>query len=122
MARRDARPERVAVVDSPTVSTHVLDTQAGLPRPGVKVRLVRLLDDGAEAPAGDGITDTDGRIRSLLRGPLLPGAYRLYFDLRGHGAEFFESVTLGIRIEDAARSYHVPLLLAPYAMTTYRGS
>jgi len=122
MARSDGRPERVATSDSPTVSTHVLDTQAGLPRPGVKVRLVRLLDDGAEAPVGNGITDADGRIRSLLRGELIPGDYRLYFDLRGHGGEFFESVTLGIRIDDAARSYHVPLLLAPYAMTTYRGS
>ncbi len=122
MARSDGRPERVATSDSPTVSTHVLDTQAGLPRPGVKVRLVRLLDDGAEAPVGNGITDADGRIRSLLRGELIPGDYRLYFDLRGHGSEFFESVTLGIRIDDAARSYHVPLLLAPYAMTTYRGS
>jgi hydroxyisourate hydrolase len=122
MARSDGRPERVATSDSPTVSTHVLDTQAGFPRPGVKVRLVRLLDDGAEAPVGNGITDADGRIRSLLRGELIPGDYRLYFDLRGHGGEFFESVTLGIRIDDAARSYHVPLLLAPYAMTTYRGS
>ncbi len=122
MARSDARPERVAAADNPTVSTHVLDTQVGLPRPGVKVRLVRLLDDGAEAPVGSGTTDADGRIRSLLRGELIPGDYRLYFDLRGHGGEFFESVTLGIRIDDAARSYHVPLLLAPYAMTTYRGS
>jgi 5-hydroxyisourate hydrolase len=106
----------------PTVSTHVLDTQAGLPRPGVGVRLVRLLDDGAEVTAGHGVTDADGRIRSLLRGELIPGDYRLHFDLRGHGSGFFESITLGIHIEDAARSYHVPLLLAPYAMTTYRGS
>ncbi|MDQ3553992.1 MAG: hydroxyisourate hydrolase [Chloroflexota bacterium] len=122
MARSDARPERMPAGEAPTFSTHVLDTQAGLPRPGVKVRLVRLLDDGAEVPAGRGVTDVDGRIRSLLRGELIPGDYRLYFDLRAHGGEFFESVTLGIHIEDAARSYHVPLLLAPYAMTTYRGS
>ncbi len=122
MARSDARPERMPAGEAPTVSTHVLDTEAGLPRPGVKVRLVRLLDDGAEVPVGQGVTDLDGRIRSLLRGELIPGDYRLYFDLRGHGGEFFESVTLGIRIDDVARSYHVPLLLAPYAMTTYRGS
>lgn len=122
MARSDAGRGRTAMTDTPTVSTHVLDTQTGLPRPGVKVRLVRLLDDGAEAPAGHGVTDSDGRVRTLLRGELILGDYRLYFDLRGHGGEFFESVTLGIRINDADRDYHVPLLLAPYAMTTYRGS
>ncbi len=122
MARSDARPERMPAGEAPTVSTHVLDTEAGLPRPGVKVRLVRLLDDGAEVPAGQGVTDLDGRIRSILRGELIAGDYRLYFDLQGHSGEFFESVTLGIRIDDVERSYHVPLLLAPYAMTTYRGS
>ncbi len=122
MARSDERRERTETTTAPTVSTHVLDTRAGLPRPGVKVRLVRLLDDGAEVPAGHGVTDADGRIRSLLRGELIPGDYRLYFDLRGHGGEFFESVMLGIHIDDATRSYHVPLLMAPYAMTTYRGS
>ncbi len=122
MARSEARPERMPAGAAPTVSTHVLDTEAGLPRPGVKVRLVRLLDDGAEVPVGQGVTDLDGRIRSILRGELIAGDYRLYFDLHGHSGEFFESVTLGIRIDDVARSYHVPLLLAPYAMTTYRGS
>ncbi len=122
MARSETRPERTATTYAPTVSTHVLDTQAGLPRPGVKVRLVRLVDDGAEVPAGHGVTDADGRIRSLLRGELIAGDYRLYFDLRGHGSDFFESVTLGIHVDDATRNHHVPLLLAPYAMTTYRGS
>lgn len=123
MARSEARPEReAAAVARPTVSTHVLDTQAGLPRPGVRVRLVRLIDDGAEVPAGQGITDADGRIRSLLRGELTIGDYRLYFDLRGHGGSFFEAMMLQIHIEDVTHSYHVPLLLAPYAMTTYRGS
>lgn len=123
MARSEARPEREATTEAqPTVSIHVLDTQAGLPRPGVRVRLVRLVDDGAEVPAGQGITDAEGRIRSLLRGELTLGDYRLYFDLRGHSGSFFEAMMVQMHIEDATRSYHVPLLLAPYAMTTYRGS
>lgn len=123
MARREARPAREGTTDvRATVSTHVLDTQAGLPRPGVRVRLVRLVDDGAEVPAGQGITDVDGRIGSLLRGELTSGDYRLHFDLRGHAGSFFEAMMVQIHIEDVTRSYHVPLLLAPYAMTTYRGS
>ncbi len=67
------------------------------------------------------MTDDDGRIRDLLGGVrLVPGVYRLSFDL-GSG-RFFERVALEVRIDDAGRSHHVPLLLAPYGLTTYRGS
>ena len=105
---------------SPTISTHVLDTASGRPAPGIAVRCWRLDGDAAEA-VGDGVTDDDGRIRDLLGDvPLVPGLYRLSFDL-GSG-RFFERVTLEVRIDDAGRSHHVPLLLAPYGLTTYRGS
>ncbi len=104
-----------------TISTHVLDTQLGQPAPGIRVRLSRLVDDGAEVPAGEATTDADGRVRELLGGELTPGDYRLTFWLGSRGG-FFERVSLDLHIEDAARSYHVPLLIAPYGMTTYRGS
>ena len=35
---------------------------------------------------------------------------------------FFRRLSVDLRIDDTSRSYHVPLLLAPYSMTTYRGS
>lgn len=35
---------------------------------------------------------------------------------------FFRRLTIDVRITDTARSYHVPLLLAPFSVTTYRGS
>jgi 5-hydroxyisourate hydrolase-like protein (transthyretin family) len=35
---------------------------------------------------------------------------------------FFRRLTLDLRVTDAKRSYHVPVLLAPYSLTTYRGS
>jgi 5-hydroxyisourate hydrolase len=104
----------------PTISTHVLDTAAGSPRPGITVRLRR------ESPAGgslvaEGVTDQDGRINDLLNGGTLePGAYRLEFDLDRDG--FFTAISVDLRIEDVTRSYHVPLLLAPFGLTTYRGS
>ena len=104
----------------PTISTHVLDTGTGYPAGGIHVALWRL-GDGEPAPAGEGVTDADGRIADLLRGgELVAGRYRLAFDL-GPG-RFFEAASLDIRIEDAGRSHHVPVLVAPYGLTTYRGS
>lgn len=107
--------------DRPTISTHVLDTATGAPRAGVPVRLRRLAAEGGGAVVGEGVTDDDGRIRDLLRGRSLePGAYRLEFGLGPD--RFFTAVALDLHVEDATRSYHVPLLLAPFGLTTYRGS
>jgi len=105
----------------PTISTHVLDTMLGLPARGIRVRLSRLVDDGAEVHAGEGKTDADGRVYELLAGDLLPGDYRLTFWLGGRGG-FFERVSLDLHIDDVTRTYHVPLLLAPFGLTLYRGS
>ena len=109
----------------PTISTHVLDTELGMPAQGVRVTLYRL--DVAEAPIRmtQALTDSDGRIRDLLERPLVAGDYRLEFDLRREddgAAGFFRQMTVDLTITDVLRSYHVPLLLAPYSMTTYRGS
>jgi 5-hydroxyisourate hydrolase len=105
----------------PTISTHVLDTAAGIPRAGVRVRLRRPAG-GAGAPVvGEGVTDDDGRIRDLLDGEVLePGTYRLEFALDPEG--FIAGFALDFRVGDATRSYHVPLLVAPFGLTTYRGS
>ncbi len=105
----------------PTISTHVLDTELGSPAPGITVRLAVILDDGALKPIGEGVTDLDGRIPSLVD-PLVSGSYRLTFELHGYRRGFFREVSLEIAVEDTTRSYHVPLLLAPYGITTYRGS
>ena len=104
----------------PTISTHVLDTATGLPARGVRVRLARL-DDAGATPLGEGVTDDDGRIHDLLGGrPLEAGTYRLTFDL-GDG-RFFAAASLDVRIDDASRRCHVPLLVAPYGLSSYRGS
>ena len=68
------------------------------------------------------LTDSDGRVRDLLERPLAPGDYRLEFDVAHEDGSFFTKVAVDVRITDTGRSYHVPLLLAPYSMTTYRGS
>ena len=112
---------------SPTISTHVLDTDEGKPASGVHVSLYKLGEDGRPIRLTQAITDADGRIRDLLERPMSPGDYRLEVALGGRTApngdgRFFQRVAVDLRIEDVSRSYHVPLLLAPYSMTTYRGS
>jgi 5-hydroxyisourate hydrolase len=112
----------------PTISTHVLDTEHGLPAEGVHVSLYKLGEDNRPIRITQALTDADGRIRDLLERPMAPGDYRLEFNLAGETApgsgadRFFRRMTVDLRIEDVERSYHVPLLLAPYSMTTYRGS
>ena len=117
----------------PTISTHVLDTERGLPAAGVHVTLYRIADDGRPFRLTQALTDADGRVADLLDRPLTAGDYRLEFALTHElddaapGAPqpidpFFRRLTVDLRVTDTSRSYHVPLLLAPYSMTTYRGS
>jgi 5-hydroxyisourate hydrolase len=107
--------------DRPTISTHVLDTAAGTPRAGMHVRLRRAAADGSAPIVGEGLTDVDGRIRDLLGGGTLEaGLYRLEFALEPDG--FFAGLAVDLNVRDAGRGYHVPLLLAPFGLTTYRGS
>lgn len=110
----------------PTISTHVLDLASGEPAPGVGVALFRLTGDGAPELISELETDADGRIRDLLDGAgLTEGDYQLAFDVGGYVDDpdaFFQSVAVALRIADASRSYHVPLLLSPFGLSTYRGS
>jgi len=112
-----------------TLSTHVLDAMTGRPAPGVQVRLEHGADVGW-APAGQGQTDTDGRLRlSGLGGAadFEPGVYRItfgtgaYFTARGVPS-FYPEVTITFEMTARDEHYHVPLLLSPYAYSTYRGS
>ena len=120
-----------AATGAPTISTHVLDAERGVPAVGIHVTLYKLVDDGRPLRLTQALTDGDGRIRDLLERPLSTGDYRLEFRLARDRADpdgaaeperFFRRLSLDLRVADVGRSYHVPLLLAPYAMTTYRGS
>jgi 5-hydroxyisourate hydrolase len=94
-----------------SVSTHVLDTAEGRPAAGVRVELHR-----AGELIAFGETNEDGRIPDLKSG-LDPGAYQLVFH---PPSPFFRRVELELALEDG--HYHVPLLISPYACTSYRGS
>jgi 5-hydroxyisourate hydrolase len=120
--------EPTPAVSRPTISTHVLDTERGLPAEGVHVTLYKLGDRNQPIRISQALTDADGRVRDLLERPLTAGDYRLEFNLvgeRGPGTgdeRFFRRLTVDLRIVDTNRSYHVPLLVAPFAMMAYRGS
>jgi 5-hydroxyisourate hydrolase len=105
-----------------SLSTHVLDAALGRPAAGVAVRLEAA--DGTELASAT--TDTDGRVASFDT-VLDRAAYRLRFDTGGYFAAtsqtgFYPEVVLTFSITDPEQHYHVPLLLSPFAYSTYRGS
>ena len=93
-----------------TVSTHVLDTERGVPAAGVRVELWR-----GDELVGAGETDIDGRIRELAWAE--PGTFRIVFHPL---TPFFRRVELEVDL--GAGHHHVPLLLSSFACTSYRGS
>ena len=106
----------------PTISTHVLDTELGVPAVGVHVRSTDL-DDGRAIRMTQALTDIDGRVRDLLERPLAAGDYRLEFSL-GKG-DVLRATQPRSRHLSASRNNaddHVPLLKSGFALSTYRGS
>ncbi len=110
------------------ITTHILDVSAGRPARGVVVLLERKTAAGWEK-IGAGATDDDGRVRDLLDDGKVfeAGDYRLTFETESYFASrqiesFYPQITIAFAVRDAARHYHVPLLLSPFGYTTYRGS
>ena len=115
-----------------TVSTHVLDAVAGRPAPGVPVTLAVRTADGSWRSVEAGVTDADGRLRFTAQTP--PGDARLTFGtgewFAAHGiSAFYPEVVITFATSASASAVdggpghlHVPLLLSPYAYSTYRGS
>ena len=104
-----------------SVSTHVLDAVAGRPAAGIAVALYAGDDLLAE-----GTTDDDGRCR-LTGDATAAGPHRLVFAtgpwFAGRGVTaFWPEVTLTFAVTEPAAHHHVPLLLSPFAYSTYRGS
>lgn len=105
------------------VTTHVLDTMLGRPAADVPVRLAGI--DGATLATAR--TDQDGRVSALGPERLDAGTYRIhldtatYFDSLGQQA-FYPEVVVTFSLADPDQHYHVPVLLSPFAYSTYRGS
>jgi 5-hydroxyisourate hydrolase len=117
------------------LTTHVLDTARGCPAAGVRIEVWRT------GPAKENerrlvkvvYTNADGR----TDGPLLEdtefgvGVYELVFGAGSYFAAqnlalpsypFLNDVPIRFGVADPSAHYHVPLLMSPWAYSTYRGS
>lgn len=115
------------------LTTHVLDTALGRPAAGVRIALFRIGGPGRSLIA-ETMTNADGRTDApMLAGKALTaGAYELVFAagdyLRASGQApaggvlFLDEIPIRFGIPDPAQHYHVPLLISPFAYSTYRGS
>lgn len=113
-------------MNSSHISTHILDTTRGRPAAGIAVRLEAQGPDGWRE-IGSGVTDNDGRIGNLGPAHLDAGSYRIAVDLgayyrKSQTEPFFTTVWLAFYHQEPAQHYHVPLLISPFAVSTYRGS
>lgn len=108
------------------VTTHVLDASSGRPAEGIAVELLAF--DGVSWRSVDtAATDADGRVTRIGTDELPAGDYRLRFETGAWFAErgvetFYPEVVLTITVADDGRHVHAPLLLSPFAYSTYRGS
>ncbi len=113
------------------LTTHVLDTAHGTPGAGMAITLYRSVGERFEA-VRSATTNADGRVDvPLLEGEeLSPGRYRLVFAAGAYFRQlgmdlpdppFIDRVVVDFGVADAAAHYHVPLLVSPWAYSTYRG-
>jgi len=118
------------------LTTHVLDTARGCPAAGLGIELFRLEGERRER-LKSAVTNPGGRTDApLLTGDeLQAGVYELVFDVAGYFAAlgpseiavvspvpFLSTVPVRFGVADPAAHYHVPLLVSPWAYSTYRGS
>jgi 2-oxo-4-hydroxy-4-carboxy-5-ureidoimidazoline decarboxylase len=115
------------------LSTHVLDTQRGLPAEGVLIELLELSKDGEPRLVASTWSNRDGRTDEPLIGgrPLPIGRYELRFHVGDYFARegvrqskppFLDVVPVQFALAEPEGHYHVPLLVTPWSYSTYRGS
>ena len=117
------------------LTTHVLDTAKGSPAAGVKIEIwwiSQVLPDRGLIKTI--VTNADGRTdEPLLSGnDFQVGIYELifdvgpYFKLDGEKSDgrvvFLDRIPVRFGISEISKPYHVPLLVSPWAYSTYRGS
>lgn len=124
-------PERLKVHGR--LSTHVLDTQAGRPAPGLRIELFTVSRADERALVVETVTNADGRTdKPLIAGRPVPiGTYELRFHVGAYFAQkavpladppFLDIVPLRFSVAEPEGHYHVPLLVTPWSYSTYRGS
>lgn len=122
------------------LTTHVLDTAQGRPAAHMTIELWRVEPASEHDEGGETrtllktiLTNADGRANEpLLAGEeCLAGIYELVFLVGDYFSEqaiempeppFLGRVPVRFGLADPTAHYHVPLLVSPWAYSTYRGS
>jgi 5-hydroxyisourate hydrolase len=114
------------------LTTHVLDIARGQPAANMAIELWRVDASGAHRTLLQATrTMANGRTEAplLAEGELTVGTYELVFAVGDYFAEqggapqpFLDRVPVRFAVSDPAAHYHVPLLVSPWAYSTYRGS
>jgi 2-oxo-4-hydroxy-4-carboxy-5-ureidoimidazoline decarboxylase len=115
------------------LSTHVLDVHAGKPAAGVGIELCEIAANGAARTLLRTVTNADGRTdKPLIAGAPIPIAtYELRFAAGAYFAArhapladppFLDVVPVRFSVAEPEAAYHVPLVVSPWAYSTYRGS
>ncbi|MCD1287169.1 MULTISPECIES: hydroxyisourate hydrolase [unclassified Brevibacterium] len=104
------------------ISAHALDSTLGTPARDLEVSLF----DGDEIIAS-ARTDDNGRVSEFGPEHLEAGDYRIVFSTGDYFAaqgqdHFHPAVTIDFTVKAGEAHYHIPLLLSPFAYSTYRGS
>ena len=107
------------------LTTHVLDTMRGCPAREMQIELWAI-GGGAPELLKSIRTNNDGRTDAPLLedAEMIAGSYELVFFVGDYFGErkFLDRVPVRFVISDASARYHVPLLISPWAYSTYRGS
>jgi len=116
------------------LTTHVLDIAHGRPAEGVAIEVWLVNETGGERTFLKAVrTNSEGRTNEplLFDSELKAGHYELvfsvgdYFMMHGFtstGPAFLGQVPVRFGVADPDGNYHVPLVVSPWAYSTYRGS
>jgi 5-hydroxyisourate hydrolase len=116
------------------LTTHVLDTAQGRPALEMKIELWRIEPESGHRMLLKSMrSNQDGRTDSplLFDKTFQIGTYELLFNVGEYFAQsnlsvsdppFLDEVPIRFSIADIETHYHVPLLVSPWAYSTYRGS
>jgi 5-hydroxyisourate hydrolase len=114
------------------LTTHVLNTAQGCPGNGIPIELW-LIRDNTRSLIKTLITNADGRTDEALltADTWRSGTYELVFHVGDYFAQraigltdppFLDIIPIRFSIADIHQHYHIPLLVSPWAYSTYRGS
>ena len=104
------------------ITAHALDSTVGTPAADLEVTLYSGAEEIVSAR-----TDDNGRVSDFGPDHLEPGDYRIVFGTGAYFAardmdHFHPAVTIAFTAQAGQAPYPTPLLLSPFAYSTYRGS